>query len=309
VTTVIAIQRDTSRGRAVAASFWLSVLFRLTAAAPALVCAVRPVFVRLAFFFSRKIRQSTDANAGRILGEQATAKQRREFGIGVVGSFYDFVCDIGNSLRQTREELSSRIESAEGESTYHAVRSAGNGAILLTAHMGSFEVGLAALAAHEKRIHVVFKRDQVGSFEKLRTQLRRQLNVAEAPIDDGYAVWFRLRNALMNNEVVAIQGDRIMPGQKGVSVPLLGGHVQLPTGPFKLALASGSPVIPIFSIRSKKGGIRIFLEQAIIVSTEIDGIDRAVREFAVVLARYIALYPDQWLVLDKAFCEDAAGTT
>jgi KDO2-lipid IV(A) lauroyltransferase len=301
--------QNSSRGRAAAASFWLGVLFHLTAAAPALVCAVRPVFVRLAFFFSRKIRQSTDANARRILGEGATAKQRREFGIGVVTSFYDFVCDIGRSLRQTREELSSRIESAEGESAYHAVRAAGNGAILLTAHMGSFEVGLVALAAHEKRIHVVFKRDQVGSFEKLRTQLRRQLNVAEAPIDDGYAVWVGLRSALMNNEVVAIQGDRVMPGQKGVSVLLLGGHVQLPTGPFKLALASGSPVIPIFSIRSKKGGIRIFLEKAIVVSNEIDGIERAVGEFAVVLARYIAQYPDQWLVLNKAFCEDAAGTT
>jgi phosphatidylinositol dimannoside acyltransferase len=293
------------RGRAACAAFWLSALFRLTAAAPALVWAVRPLFVRLAFLFSGKIRRNTDANARQIFGPLVSAKQRRDYGLGVVRSFYDFVCDIGRSLRQTREQLQSRIESAEGESEYHATRLAKKGAILLTAHMGSFEVGMVALTAHEKRIHVVFKRDQVGSFERLRTQLRKRLNVLEAPIDDGYAVWVALRSALLNDEVVAIQGDRVMPGQKGVAVPFLHGHLLLPTGPFKLALASGAPVIPIFSIRSSRGGINIHLEPAITVSNESDGIEQALRQFADCLAKYVARYPNQWLVLDKAFCDQS----
>jgi lauroyl/myristoyl acyltransferase len=293
-----------ARTRAAAASFWLSLLFRLTAAAPALVHAARPLFVRLAFLFSRKIRRNTDANARGIFGAGATPNQRRDFGLAVVGSFYDFICDIGQSLRQTPEQLRSRIQSAQGEAEYHTTRLAKKGAILLTAHMGSFEVGLVALTTHEKRIHVVFKRDQLSSFERLRTQLRARLGVLEAPIDEGYNGWLALRNALLNDEVVAIQGDRVMPGQKGVAVPFLHGHLLLPTGPFKLALASGAPVIPIFSIRSPTGHIHIHLEPAIQIPDNPDGLDQAVRQFADCLAKYVALYPEQWLILDKAFCQD-----
>lgn len=291
--------------RSAAAAFWLGVLFRLARVAPAVVRAAKPVFVWLAYTFSSKIRNGTHANARRILGGTASAAQCRAFGLNVVASFYDFVCDIGQSLRQTPAQLALRIESAEGVDAYRATRRLGRGAILLTAHMGSFEVGLVALAREEAKLHVVFKRDTIDAFERLRSALRRQLNVAEAVVDDGWPMWLRLRGALLANEVVAIQGDRVMPGQKGLKLPFLGGHVNLPTGPFKLALASGAPVIPIFSVRTRSGNVRIFLEPAIDVSAEPDGIERALREFAAVLERYVARYPEQWLVLGKAFCEDA----
>lgn len=286
--------------RARAAAFWLMVLFRLIAAAPWLTRMAKPLFIRLAFACSRKIRTGTEANARRILGEESTARQRRQFGLRVVGSFYDFVSDIGQSLRATREQLADRIESTEGHDHYRRARDQHKGAVIVTAHMGSFEVGLVALLqAEAHRIHVVFKRDQVGAFERLRTSLRQRLGVSEAPIDDGWPVWMRLREALLNDEVVAIQGDRVMPGQKGVRMPLLGGQTLLPTGPFKLALASGSPVIPIFSIRTATGKVRILIEKAIDPAT--DGIEQAVRQFVDVLSKYIAAYPDQWLVLDQAF--------
>lgn len=290
--------------RAAVAAFWLNLLFRLTATAPAMVRAGRPLFVRLAYAFSPKIRASTRANALRILGPGTSRQEQRRFGLAVVSSFYDFVYDIGQSRRQSPEQLAARIESAQGVEAYRAARREHKGAILLTAHMGSFEVGLVALSREEPRIHVVFKRDPLNAFDRIRADLRRRLNVTEAAIDDGWLVWFRLRIALQNNQVVAIQGDRVMPGQKGLAVPLLGGHVLLPTGPFKLALASDTPVVPIFSIRTPGGGVRIFLEPVIRVSPGPGGVERAVGEFAVVLSRYVRAYPEQWLVLNNAFCED-----
>ena len=167
--------------------------------------------------------------------------------------------------------------------------------------MGSFEVGLAALPMQEKRVHVVFKRDRLAGFEKLRRSLREQLNVVEAPIDDGLAGWMRLRDALMNDEVIAVQGDRVMPGQKGVSTPLLGGTILLPSGPFKLALAAGAPVIPIFSVRQKDGRVRIQIYDAIEITDQPDGIEFAIRSFTKTLTIQLNEHPEQWLVLDAAF--------
>jgi KDO2-lipid IV(A) lauroyltransferase len=279
------------------AVFWLSILFSLTAAAPGVVRAFRPIFIRLAYVFSPKIRHNTRANAA-CLGIENTGV----FGLAVVGSFYDFVCDIGQSAGKTRQQMAARVHSVEGAQDYLDARAAGRGALLITAHMGSFEAGLAALPIAERKVHVVFKRDRLAGFEKLRRNLREQLNVTEAPIDDGWPVWMRLREALLNNEVVAVQGDRVMPGQKGLRVPLASGTIELPTGPFKLALSANAPVIPIFSVRQPDGTVKIVIQPAIEVNHTSDGIEQALRSFARSLTQQLASHPEQWLVLDAAFC-------
>jgi len=286
--------------RAALAGFWLSVLFFLAQHASWFLRLAKGFFVRLAVRCSRAIRSTTAANAVRVLGPGAPSAEVRRYARGVVGSFYDFVCDVGRSIGQTREEMAARVEEIVGHEKYVAARAAGRGAILLTAHMGSFEVAVAALLAHESRIHVVFKRD-TGRFERIRQTLRQRLGVIEQPVDDGWSVWMRLRDALRANDVVAIQGDRVMPGQKGRRMPFLGGHVALPTGPVKLATASGAPIVPVFSVRTPSGQVKLFIEDAIEVG---DDTEAAMVRIAAVTAKYVAAYPAQWLVLHRAFCED-----
>ena len=147
--------------------------------------------------------------------------------------------------------LRAWVEQVDGASHYRSARASGTGAILVTAHLGPFEVGISALMEQEGKIHVVFQRDDRASFDRLRSKLRSKLGVVEAPIDDGWSIWGGLRDALEANEVVLIQGDRVMPGQRGAEVPFLGGHIPIPTGPVKLALITGSPIIPVFSVRTR----------------------------------------------------------
>jgi lauroyl/myristoyl acyltransferase len=289
-----------ARVRVAAATFWLKLLFLAAQRVPWLARAAKGFFVWFAVRCSRVIRTNTRANARRIFGADAAPQKLDRFTREVVGSFYDFVCDVGRSLRMTRQEMVERIERVQGHEKYAAARALGRGAIILTAHMGSFEAGIAALLDREKRIHVVFKRD-VGRFERIRQTLRHRLGVVEQPVDDGWEVWVRLRDALKANEVVAIQGDRVMPRQKGKRMPMCGGHVLLPTGPVKLATASGAPIIPVFSIRNAAGQIELFVEEAIIVG---DDVDAAMEQMARVIERYVLSYPQQWLVLHRAFCED-----
>jgi len=247
------------------------------------------------------IRSSTRANGRRIFGPDAGGRKLDAFTRGVVGNFFDFVIDVGRSVGKTRQQLAAQIERIDGHERYVATRAAGRGAIVLTAHMGSFEVGAAALLEHEPKIHVVFKRD-TGRFERIRQALRGQLGVIEQPVDEGWGVWVKLRDALRDDEVVAIQGDRVMPGQKGRRMPFLGGHLALPTGPVKLAMASGAPIIPVFSVRTAEGKIRLFIEEPIRAD---DGLDAAMGRVAAVIERYVAAYPEQWLVLHPAFVEDS----
>ena len=128
--------------------------------------------------YSHQIRRSTTANARRILGRHLTDEECAEFGRRVVSNFFDFVYDVGRSMHMSRQQLLAEIESIEGSDKYDAARAYKKGAIVVTAHMGSFEVGMASLREREERIHVVFKRD-VRSFERIRATMRQRLGIIQ----------------------------------------------------------------------------------------------------------------------------------
>jgi KDO2-lipid IV(A) lauroyltransferase len=134
----------------------------------------------------------------------------------------------------------------------------------------------------------------------MRSALRAKLAVSEAPVDDGWTVWMRLRDALLNDEVVVLQGDRVMPGQKGQPVPVLGADMMLPAGPVKLALATGAPIVPVFCVRTASGQVRLCVEPAITVCNA-DDVDRALEQLAGVLGKYLREHGEQWLMLQPAW--------
>ncbi len=101
-----------------------------------------------------------------------------------------------------------------------------------------------------------------------------------------------------------------MPGQKSQAVPILGGRLALPLGPVTLAQITGSPIIPVFAIRTPTGRCRLIAEAPIIVHADaelINGIDPALWQIGKVIEKYLAAYPEQWLVLEAAFVEDASA--
>jgi KDO2-lipid IV(A) lauroyltransferase len=159
----------------------------------------------------------------------------------------------------------------------------------------------------EKRLHVLFRRDALDLFEQIRSTLRRKIGVVEVPVDEGWTVWMRLRDALAQDEVVLIQGDRVMPGQKGQPVRFFDGHIQLPTGPVRLAMVTGSPIVPVFSVRMPRGKIRLFIEPPILVGDVPGGVspDEAMNQLGAALEKYVRKYPEQWLENRPVWLEDA----
>jgi KDO2-lipid IV(A) lauroyltransferase len=300
-----------ARVRAAAASFWLAAFFRAAEGAPRLVMLARRPFCRVVYFCSPWIRRGTTANARRILGPGASRREVTALARRTLASFYLFCCDVGRSFGKSRADLLAQIETAEGQAHYLAARAAGRGVIVVTAHMGSFEVGMAALRDVENHgIHVVFRRDRFERFERQRSALRARLGVTEAPVDEGWTVWVRLRDALEGDDAVVLQGDRVMPGQKGEPVPFLGGTLLLPGGPVKLSLATGAPILPIFSVRTPEGKVKLFIEPAIEAGERAAGgaPHPALLRWAALLERYVKTYPDQWLILQPALVEDDVKT-
>ena len=286
--------------RAAFARFWVdgALMFSLEHA-PWLAHRTRPFFLWWTWHTSRYIRGNLMENAGQLLGPGSTATARRRLAKQVLNNHWLFMTDFGRMRNWSRQRLLEEIVEVEGEQRYRRARSLRRGLILVTAHLGSFEVGLAGIAERERRVHVVFTRDAMGTFDRLRSERRQKLGVVEAPLDDGLAMWLQLRDALGRDEVVLMQGDRVMPGQKGVTIDFLGRPMRFPTGPVRLALATNAPIVPVFTLHTPDRRIRIVLEEPIIVD---DGeLMPAVRRLAKVIERYVGAHPEQWLLIHRVW--------
>lgn len=286
----------------------LAPLFRLAAAAPALARSLGPLATWLVPLLSPAVRRGTTANATAIFGRRLAAPEQRRFTRDVAGSFVSFILEVCRSSRETPDALLARIDAVVGEQAYRQARRDGRGAVLVTAHLGSFELGLAALRRVEPRVHVVYKRDAAHAFEAMRAGLRRRLGVIEAPIDAGLPTWLGLREALLRGEAVVMQADRAMPGQHSEVVPFLHGRLRVPTGPVRLARLTRSLIVPVFTIRKPSGRFEIRILPPIEPGVEPGrpGPDPAVAAVAQAIESIVSLHPTQWLMLGAAF-EEAPG--
>ncbi len=293
--------------RRLSAEFWLGFMFFWNIRVPWLVRITRPFFLWFAFRYSKVLRDGPMVNARRLLGPDATDAQIEQLRRNVIRGGYSAVYEVGKCLKLTHKQMAERVDEIVGKKNYETGRAGGKGTIMVTAHLGSFELGVAGMLGLNEKIHVVFKRDERSAFERIRSRMRAHLGVIEHPVDNGMRIWFDLREALARNEVVLLQADRVMPGQPGVPVRFMGGHILMPTGPVKLAMATEATILPIFSIRTGRCRARIHVEPPIQVEgtpRRVDGEHPTMLMIACHIEKYVRQYPEQWIQYYRVWLED-----
>ncbi|MCC6464792.1 MAG: hypothetical protein IT463_05575 [Planctomycetes bacterium] len=207
-----------------------------------------PVVFYYQLFARKAVRASTDYLKRRYPGLRGLRLWGRRyrhflsFGRVLVDRAYAFLGMLGEV----------KFEQ-DGHEVIEEVLSQGKGVILISAHLGNWELAaycLGGFLAQGRRIPVnavMYK----GESEKVEKQLKRASG--EAPFrviasNDSLQASIECMEALKRGEVVAIHGDRIL-GAGGVRVPFLGTEAKFPTGPFVLAANTGAPVVFTFANR------------------------------------------------------------
>jgi predicted LPLAT superfamily acyltransferase len=185
-----------------------------------------------------------------------------------------------------------------GHEYLRELKATGRGAILLGAHLGSFEAGRVMSRREDIPIHAL------GLFEA-RESLNRELDragdnrgeryVAIDPKDPSYL--FRVKELIEAGECVAMLGDRRLD-ERGEEVEFLGGKTRFPSGPYQLAASLGCPIYLIVALHFPPRQYQLYCE--LLVSnvskrrTDPEAAQRAAQIFATRLSHYCRLAPDNW---------------
>ena len=159
--------------------------------------------------------------------------------------------------------------SLAGCEQLRALGGEGKGLILLMAHVGCWQLGMASLSSLEAPVSLLIHRDQ-GDVD------RHFFEHGQAPspfriIDpQGYlGGTLEMLQVLKKGEVLCMMGDRVLGSPASqLAVDFLGGRVQLPFSAYKLASATGAPIAILFP--HKSGHDRYVLQVAGILRVPAD---------------------------------------
>jgi predicted LPLAT superfamily acyltransferase len=139
--------------------------------------------------------------------------------------------------------------SYEGENYIREALAQGQGLILVSAHVGNWETAGSLLRQRvSSQFSVAMVRSEVTRLNAyLKKTQNAGLNMISLDDEDGS---LKILSALRRGEVVAMQGDRFLPGARTQRLEFMGALAAFPEGPFQLAALAGCPIITCFSLRA-----------------------------------------------------------
>ena len=256
------------------------------------------------FFFValRNIRAALAENLEPVLGPCGWWERQRR----IFRTLHTFAWCL--SERYERLSTTRRFDvRADGLDHWQALNASGEGFILVTAHIGAWEVGSMLPSARDaRRVHVVREAETDPRAQRFIQELIKSAagdlyttHFAEDP-----QLGMALLDALRDGEIVALQGDRPRAGGRKAEATLFGRPFPLPIGPAVLARAAGVPILPVFVFREGRLRYRCVLREPIRVPHTADrtaDLETAAQRFATDLQSAITHRPHQWFCFGKVW--------
>lgn len=250
------------------------------------------------FFFSHEDRKAVEENLKVVLKTEhvppaMVREMFRNFG-RYLADFFTMTWNFDENYVKTKV----KVENME---YLNDVLKYGKGCILISAHLGNWEMGGAILGILGYPLSVLalpHKDPRVNKFFNSRRE-----HFGSTVIQTTTAIRKCLEDA-RNNRIVAILAERDF-GNNGLVMDFLGRPTMIPKGAALFSLKTGAPILPGFFIRRDKGHFTVVLERPIYPPAQTkekitdEALKSMIRQYLPLIENQIRRYPDQWLMFRK----------
>jgi len=241
----------------------------------------------------RAARRTVIANLSLAYGEKLTARQRRKLTRGVFVSLGRGLFELINLLGSGTSPL-AMVAEFEGEEHLRAALAKGKGCLVLTAHLGNWQLLPLFLTAHGYRGTAVARELYYPPLSKLYWQRTRDKGLA---LLERKGSMLQTMRVLKENQILGLVVDQDTQVES-VFVDFFGHAAKTPAGPAKLSYASGAPIVPIFITRRQDGRHRVVAEPELALAGKRNDESKLLADVALyneVIERHVRANPDQWV--------------
>jgi len=181
----------------------------------------------------------------------------------------------------------------------------GKGVIMLSAHLGNWELGGYVLGKLGYPINAVVLTHKNKKVNRFFINQRFMGNFKSIEIGAALRGCYK---ALKGNELLALLGDRNF-SNTGLMTEFFGKRALMPKGPAALALRTGSSILPTYMVREEDDTFRLIFEKPIYPEAgpdEESATERLMKRYLSSIEDAVKKRPGQWYVF-KYFWEERDG--
>jgi KDO2-lipid IV(A) lauroyltransferase len=207
----------------------------------------------------------------------------------------------------SREQVLGMFDGVDGWDAMERARAQGKGVLIVSGHLGNWELAGAFVAASGVPLEAVARGMENPLFDRYITETRRSIGMAV--IHDADAVR-RVPRATREGHAVAMLVDQGAAGLASSWVPFFGRYAKTPRGPAVFALRLGAPVVFATALRQPNGKYVMHYEEVPVHPTgdrEAD-VDKIVADYTSTLERWIRRAPEQYFWHHRRWKHQRPGT-
>ncbi len=168
---------------------------------------------------------------------------------GLVRNYYIFGQVILDKVALMSGVKTDFTYDFDGENYLHQLAEQGEGAILVGAHFGNWEIAGQLLQRINVKVHILMLDAEHEKIKAMlnKTMSHRSLNII--PIKSDMSHLLLIKKAFDNKEFVAMHGDRFLGNAKHFSCNFFDRKADFPTGPFYMAMKFGVPITFVSALK------------------------------------------------------------
>lgn len=207
-------------------------------------------------------------------------------------NYSKYLIDYGRFAHLQKSAVIGQIACYKGKENLDAALQMNKGLLVLTAHLGNWELGGIFFGSYGLKTNVLTLRDENPEIDTIRKWYREAYGVKTITVGDSPFSPIEMVRALNNNEVIAMLIDRYHTGSDSITINFFHKPVPFPRGPFILSRLTGAPVVVAFVVR-EKNVYKGIIEGPFMVTHENEEYE-ILEKVIKILEDNIVMYPDQW---------------
>jgi KDO2-lipid IV(A) lauroyltransferase len=228
-------------------------------------------------------------------GNTKSPQELDRIGRQVMGHMLRTAMDFLLFSRLSPAKAAAVVETGEAFSFCKDILQEGNGLIIMTAHMGNWELLAGIFCLHGFPGAVIGRRIYYEPYNQWIVGLRKAVGVETIYQDEAVR---QVHKRLKAGEIVGLLPDQDRDNVRGIFVDFFGVPAYTTVAPVKFAMTLGAPILPAFMIRTPGEGYKLLLGK--LIRPKIENGDRAasIRKYTESWMKdfeaMIRQYPEQW---------------
>lgn len=163
--------------------------------------------------------------------------------------------------------------------------------ILISAHVGNFELAQHFMGDFDKKIHLVTTDEERTAIKSLLDNVMAKPKVEFIIVNEDLSHIFEINKVIEEKQMICFTGDRFFPNTKTLEAEFLGESAKFPAGTFLISSRLRTPVLFVYVMRERNRHYHLYARKAEFTNRDANSLLEA---YTKSIEKILEKYPLQW---------------